>query len=104
MTITEILTKLNLNFEDLNASEKETYQNWEETLRGKEITIDVLKEFIKSQIEIIIDNIAVPNISKNEEDILKAQVRNYKTLLAFINYPERSKAFLENHLNNLFRK
>lgn len=102
ITLAEILTKLGIKWEDLNADEKATYQKWSELLKG-EMTLDKIKEFLKTEIGRIEMEWAVPDNSKEKDNFLKAQMRILKTLSAFISSPERSREFLEQHLSNLFQ-
>ena len=104
MTLSDILAKLNLKYDDLNADEKSTYSAWEETLATKELTIGNLTEFIKTVMLQIETDLICPDNSEKKDSFLKAQLRCYKTILFFIESPKQSKDYLEQYLSNLFKK
>ena len=104
MTLTDILNKLGLKYDDLNAEEKATYKSWEEVFAGKEMGIKDIREFIQSAILQVEADLIQPDNSDKKDSFLKAQLRCYKTLLFFIDSPKQSREYLEVYLSSLFKK
>lgn len=104
MSLNNLLNKLGIkSVVDLNEEEKKTYQQWQQVLDKKEITTKEIKEFIEGQISIFTEQLLSYKNTERKDIYLKAQLRNFRTLLAFINSPEINKAFLENYLKNIER-
>ena len=102
-TPSEILKKLNIKYEDLRADERAIYTQWEESLKG-EITVDKIKDFLKTEINAVEMEWSNPELSKDRDNFLKAEFRIAKTLLALIESPQRTQEWLSNHLNSILPK
>jgi hypothetical protein len=99
MSLSQLLEKLGLKYEDLTEEEKKTYTQWHEVLSQSEVTIDDLKKFIPAQIEQLEDQQNDYKNSKEKDLFLKAQIRNLKMIHAFILGPEQRRKWLEDHIN-----
>lgn len=97
ISLSEILNKLNLKWEELTSEEKQTYGRWEKVLAG-EITLEDIKNFIQGQVDQIEREWVNPDNSGQKDAVLKARLTNYKMLLAFLNGPTRAREYLENEL------
>lgn len=97
----EFLKQRGLKYEDLNALEKETYAKMAESLGASQITPEKLRDYI-SQMKYSVEE----ELSKEPEKVwlffrndknilLKARLRNYLLLEAFLNSPERAKRMIE---------
>lgn len=102
-SIADILNKLKVKYEDLNAEERQEYKRWDEVMKG-EMSVEKITNFLKAEINRIEMEWSIPDLSNERNNYLKAEMRILKTLLAFIESPERSKEFLEQHLSTLFKK
>ena len=96
--LNSLLEKLNLKYEDLSAEVKKVYDEWSRTLTLPEVRIDDLKEFIPSQLARLESEQNDYTNSKEKDLFLKAQIRNLKMILAFIQAPEARKKWLEETL------
>lgn len=81
---------------NLTAEEKQTYQHWEAIL-GETITVENVVSYLNGEITRLRD------IREKEEkdpldDIHRAQLINYKQLLAIISAPDRQREALEKQL------
>lgn len=100
--INDILTKLRIKtILDLTEEERKTYQEWEKVLNKQEVTMQELKEFIEGQMAIATEKFLSYKNTEKKDLFLKAQLRNYKSILAFIQSPAINKEFLENHIKQL---
>lgn len=102
----ELLKKFGLKYEDLNAAEVETLNSWLSALQQKSLTLEKVREYIASLRD------AVQNELVNEPEVeyyffgflsrpsrksshLKARLRNYMLLDAFLISPEKARKSLE---------
>ena len=103
ISLTEILEKLSKQYgkkivwEDLDADEKRTFQQWESVL-NKAVTVEDIRNFIASQIDQIEREWVNADNSDKKDAVLKARLTNYKMLLAFIAGPERAREYLESEI------
>jgi hypothetical protein len=104
MSLSQLLDRLKLKYEDLTEEEKKTYTEWSEILSQSEVTVDDLKKFIPSQIEQLEHQQNDYQNSKEKDLFLKAQIRNLKMIHAFILGPEQRRKWLEDHINKQLTK
>lgn len=123
----QILEKVGLKYEDLNAAERETLQTWMETLNQSSITIGHIKTYVSSMRESVEQDLTnikdAPNnwfqliayifplvgiIKKWYQDqhqvALKARLRNYMLLESMLSTPEKAKQALDNAIAGLAAK
>ena len=101
--IQEILDKFKIKYEDLNQAELETLRNWLDSLSKNELTIPQIRDYIRSMLDSVEQELSQENLSKLKDLFLKARLRNYLLLLAFLESSEKAKKMLENQLKNLKR-
>ncbi len=101
--LNDLLIRLGVKHEDLTSEEKETYRVMEETFR-EEMTIDKVKEFLKSELERFQTEFAQNETSMERDFILKAQTRCYTALLYYVESPKLAKDKLETYLENINKK
>jgi hypothetical protein len=112
--VDEILQKTGLKYEDLDkpgfAGERDTLQTWLEALSKNKLTLEDVKNHIRSMkdavekelteypegkvIKIWFIKIRVGR-DEERERMLKARLRNYMLLEAFLSTPERAKQALD---------
>ena len=97
----DILQQHNLKFDDLTPVERETAFSMVEALQKSELTIQKIKDYIhtmRDSVEIELTKIG----HENKQDIfLKARLRNYMLLEAFLVSPEKAKMALDNALKGI---
>jgi hypothetical protein len=99
--IDEILERLGLKYEDLNSAEKETLHNWLEQLSSKKLTIDNVKLNIRQMIFGVEQELTKTDHNTKQDLFLKARLRNYIILEAFLESSEKAKKALEMQLERL---
>ena len=86
--------------DELSQEEKVTYDNWRKILSKEELTLNDIKEFCKTQIDIIETrwkDYGTDNIKKGE---MIPYHTVYRTLLQVIDSPKVERSNLESQLNN----
>jgi len=101
MTITELLNKYNLKYEDLNVAEKETLENWLRAISNTELTVEAIKEYIEKMIDGVETELAEVDLPRNKDLFLKARLRNYLLLKSFLEGPEKARKALEKQLSSI---
>lgn len=101
--IEELLKKYNLKYEELKPAEKETLNVWLEAIQKGQLTLDKVKQYIASMKSAVEMELSKAKLDSREDSHLKARLRNYILLEAFLSTPERAKQELENVLSNIGR-
>lgn len=101
MTISDLLAKYNLKYEDLNSAEQETLKGWLEELASREITLDDVKNYIHEMITGVETELSEYDLNWKKDIFLKSRLRNYLLLLAFLESPEKAKQALEKQIKNI---
>jgi len=103
----KLLEKYDLKYEDLNELERDTLNNWLEAIEKNVVTVQSIKEHIDSMKRSVETELAQePEYKKilffkvrNDKNVLlKARIRNYLILEAFLTSPEKAKQQLESAL------
>lgn len=109
--IDEILSKFGLKYEDLNSAEKETLHQWLDLLSSKKLSLDDVKANIRQMKESVEKELTeIPSgwftwlLGWRRDFILKARLRNYMLLEAFLESPDKAKQALENMLARLGKR
>lgn len=110
MSLDEMLSKLNLTYEDLTVQERETYQKWLKVLDTKPVTVEDIKLYVKQMRETVeLKLVDMPEFTfifgifkvVNREQVgLKARLKNYLLLESFMESRERAKQSLEKQIEN----
>jgi len=95
MTIDEILKKFGLKYEELKAEEKETLYSWMEALNKSKLTLETVKTYIASMRDAVEQELTKTGHNSKQDLFLKARLRNYMLLEAFLSTPEKAKQALE---------
>ena len=100
----KLLEKLGVSsYDELNQEEKETYLKMSEALK-REITVEDVKRFLEGEIERLEFTLLDYGNGKDKDMFLKARIRNYKMLLAFIISPEMAKENVKDMIKGLWAK
>ncbi len=92
------------SFNELDKEEKVQFEEWKRILSKDELTIEDVKEFCKTQIDIINNkwkDLEIPQ-EKKAEWITPYTI--YKTLQQIIESPKKGREQLEQYLNELISK
>jgi hypothetical protein len=104
MKINDILERVGLKYEDLNFDEKETLNGWMKQLQGNKLTLEDVRKNIVSMKESVEREITVVGLNTKQDTLLKARLRNYMLLEAFMTSPEKAEQALERQMAGLISK
>ena len=102
--INELLEKVGLKYDDLNKVELETLHTWEEALSKNQITIESIKKYIGTMRSSVEQELSVSGLGTKQDTLLKARLRNYMLLEAYLSTPERAKEALDRAVAGLVSK
>ncbi len=102
--IEELLEKVGLKYEDLNSVEKETLNTWMEALQKGQVSVEKIKEYIVSMKEAVEQELSKSDLGSKQDLFLKARLRNYMLLDAFLSTPERAKQQMESAISSIVGK
>lgn len=101
MILKDYLKKIGVTeFSQLTEDEKETYRVWEETLSGRQITDEDVKDFFDSELEDAMGQISSMKLGKREDIFLKMKIEFLRKVRIFLLGPELEKKALEQNLHN----
>lgn len=89
--------------DELSQEEKSTFDTWQKILTKDELTIEDIKKFCESQIDIIENKWKDLNLENSKKAELIPYHTVYKTLLAAIDSPKSARSQLEIQLNQLIQ-
>ena len=108
--IDELLEKFGLKYEDLNPTEKETFHTMLDAVNKNQLTPEKLKDYVtamKYSIETELANepeykeVFIFRVRNDKNIYLKARLRNYMLLEAFLLSPAKAKESLERALSGV---
>lgn len=102
--IEEILERFNLKFEDLKPVERETLYTWVAALEESVLTVDKVKEHISAMRVGVEQELTKVGHESKQDIFLKARLRNYILLEAFLTSPEKAKEQMEKALAGIAGK
>jgi len=99
----ELLESLGLKYEDLTSAERETYQNWYEKMSEAAISPADILNYIVYMRESVEHELSKYDNTKEKDNNLKARMKNYLLLEAFLNGPDKAKKALESYIGSITR-
>lgn len=108
--LNSLLDKFNVKYEDLNPAEKETFHQWQQTLAKNQLTVEGIKDYLRSLIESVEKELADIKESTSfwlflyawkKDFYLKARLKNYLILYDFLSAPDKARKYIEQSLNNI---
>jgi len=100
----EILDKAGLKYDDLTSVEKETLNTWVEALQKGQLSLESIKEYITSMREAVEQELTKVNLDADTDLFLKARLRNYMLLDAYLTSPQKAKEHIENAISSMVGK
>lgn len=94
----ELLKRYNLKYEELTNEERETLHSWLNAINQGAISIEKVKEYIVAMKGSVENELTKVGHNNKQDLLLKARLRNYLLLEAFLSTPEKAKAQLEQSL------
>ena len=95
MIIDSILEKYNLKYEDLKPAEKETLNGWMEAIESNQISVEKIKMYISAMKESVEQELTKVGHESKQDILLKARLRNYMLLEAFLISPDKARKAME---------
>jgi len=92
------------DLKELDAEEKQTFENWQSILSKEELTIEDVKQFCGSQIDIIEGKWKDYNLENNKKSELIPYHTCYKTILLAIDSPKSARENLEKTLVQMIKQ
>jgi len=102
--IKEVLEKIGLKYDDLSKVELETFHSWEEALVKSQVTVESIRKYIKAMRDSVEQELTVSNIKTKQDIFLKARLRNYMLIEAYLSTPEKAKEALDRAVAGLVSK
>ena len=104
--IDEILQKFGLAYKDLKpgSGEYETLNSWLQALQQGALTVEKIRDNIHSMRDSVESELTKPGLDSKQDLFLKARLRNYMLLEAFLSSPEKAKAQIERALAGIAPK
>ena len=94
--IDKILEKYGVKYEELKPDEVETLNVWIEAIQKGQLTLEKVREYILIMKNAVEDDVTKTKHNSKQDLFLKARLRNYLLLEAFLSTPEKAKKQLEN--------
>lgn len=89
--------------EELSEEERITYDKWVKILSEKELTMDGLLDFCRDQKRIVEGQITNMDNSDKKDNILKAALSFYNTMIGIIEKPKAERESLIRYLEDLLK-
>lgn len=102
--INQLLEKFGVKYEDLKPAEKETLFAWEEALQKSQLSIEKIRDYISSMKSAVEQELTKSRLGSKDDMFLKARLRNYMLLEAFLTTPERAREQMENAIAGIAGK
>jgi hypothetical protein len=97
----EILQRVGLKFEDLKKEERETLNTWVQSLQQNSLSMERVKDYIAAMRDAVEQELTETTHNTKQDIFLKARLRNYLLLEAFLSTPAKAKQALDNALAGL---
>jgi len=99
--IDEILARVGLKYDDLEPPERETLNVWLQALQQSQVNPEKLKGYISSMRESVENELTKSDLGTKQDLFLKARLRNYLLLEAFLSSPDKAKEQLDRAIAGL---
>lgn len=108
--LNRLLEQYGVNYEDLNAAEKETLEKWQKALEVKELSVATVTDHVKSLIDAVEKELVELKESTSfwtylyqwkKDFYLKARLKNYLLLYDFLSTPEKARKYVEQSIKNI---
>lgn len=90
-----------IKYEDLTPAERDTFQRYLGDLEKSVITLASVRDYISQMKQQVEQELTKVGLDDETDTFLKARLRNYMLLEAFLSTPEKARQALEKALGNL---
>ena len=91
----ELLASLGLKFEELTEEERNFYLQALELQASSQLTLEKWKEYITAMKNSVAEELAVHDMPRDKELLMKGRLKNYILMEAFFQSPEKAKRLLQ---------
>lgn len=84
-------------YDELSADERATYRDHLKIMESKPVTVDATKVFVRKMITLLERGLVDTKENSRESKNLKARLKNFLVLEAFLFSPEKAKEALEQY-------
>jgi len=99
--VDDLLSKVGLTYDELKPVEKETLNTWLQALQQSELNVGVIKQYLATMRDGVEQELTKTGNTKDQDIFLKARLRNYMLLEAFLSTPEKAKQQMEKAVSGL---
>lgn len=100
----KILERFGISYSDLSGSEKETLNGWMETLSRNVLTLESVRAYILAMKDSVEQELTQTTHNSKQDIFLKARLRNYLLLEAYLSTPEKAQKAIEQQLSSMGKK
>ena len=100
----KILKKVGLDYDNLTTDEQTTLHGWVSDVETAKMSPLKIKEYIQSMKRSVSLELSDSKLGKKEDMYLKARLRNYILLEAFLETPEKAKEALDRAIAGIVSK
>jgi len=104
MNVDDILKPTGLDYEKLTNEERETLHSWLNVLNKSKLTLEGVKTYIASMKDAVEKELTKHTLDYNQDVFLKARLRNYLLLEAFLSTPEKAKQAIERQMAGMIER
>lgn len=100
----KILEKTGYKYEELTKDERATLQRWSDGLTKNPINVAKIKEYLVLMRDAVELKLTETSHNSKQDLFLKARLKNYMLLEAFLAGPEKAKQAIEQAIANIPKK
>jgi hypothetical protein len=109
-SLLEQLEQKGLRYDQLNAAEKETFNQWQKSLASNQLTLENVKDYVSKLIEGVERELTDLKETTSlwtflfgwkKDYYLKARLRNYIMIHDYLSGPEKARKYVEQSIQNI---
>jgi hypothetical protein len=102
--IDDLLKQSGLKYEELKVPEKEQLNVWVNEIQKSQLSVEKIRVYISSMREAVEKELTKHDLDSKQDLFLKARLRNYILLEAFLSTPQKAKEQVENLITSMIKK
>lgn len=102
--IDDLLKQSGLKYEELKVPEKEQLNVWVSEIQKSQLSVEKIRVYISSMREAVEKELTKHDLDSKQDLFLKARLRNYILLEAFLSTPQKAKEQVENLITSMIKK
>ena len=101
--IDDLLKSSGLKYEELKVPEKEQLNVWVSEIQKSQLSVEKIRVYISSMREAVEKELTKHDLDSKQDIFLKARLRNYILLEAFLSTPQKAKEQVENLITSMIK-